>query len=73
MQPAATAVASAGAETLQRVCSGCHAPELVADKRLDRAGWDEVVQTMIGRGAQASDAEAKAIVDYLARTYPAAG
>jgi hypothetical protein len=30
--------------------------------------WNAVVQNMIARGARASDPEAKAIVDYLAKT-----
>ncbi len=54
-----------GRDTMVRVCSACHGPEIVADKRLDAAGWDEVVQTMAGRGAVATDAELKEITDYL--------
>ena len=30
--------------------------------------WNAVVQNMVARGAQASDAEVKAIVEYLAKT-----
>jgi hypothetical protein len=29
--------------------------------------WNAIVQNMIARGARASDAEAKAIVEYLAK------
>ena len=30
--------------------------------------WDAIVQNMVARGAHASDAEVKVIVDYLAKT-----
>jgi hypothetical protein len=30
--------------------------------------WNTVVDTMVARGAQASDAEVKLIVEYLAKT-----
>jgi competence protein ComEA len=63
--------ASAGHDTFVRVCSACHPPELVMDKRLDRAGWEEVVQNMIGRGARPTEAEMAEILDYLAAAYPA--
>jgi cytochrome c5 len=62
-----------GHDTFVTVCSGCHAPELVLDKRMDYAGWDELVQTMVGRGASASPEEVKAITDYLAKNLPAPG
>lgn len=57
-------------DTFEQVCSACHSPDVVMDKRLDRKGWEVVVRTMVGRGATASDAEAEAIIDYLATTYP---
>lgn len=55
-----------GHDTFVTVCSACHAPELVLDKRMDYAGWDELVQTMVGRGASASPEEITAITKYLA-------
>lgn len=60
-------------ELFESVCSGCHSPDVVMDRRLDRAGWEVVVRTMIGRGAMASESEVTAIIDYLATTYPAQG
>ncbi len=30
--------------------------------------WNAIVQNMVARGAQASDAEVKVIVEYLAKT-----
>lgn len=63
--------AGPGHDTFVRVCSACHAPDIVMDKRLDRAGWEETVQMMIGRGATASESETEEIIDYLAKAYPA--
>lgn len=61
----------AGRDTMIRVCSTCHAPELAATERHDAKGWTEVVQLMATRGAMASDAEFNEIVGYLARAFPA--
>ncbi len=57
-------------DTMVRVCSACHSPEIAATQRLSRQGWSGLVDTMASRGAQASDAEFKQIVDYLARSFP---
>jgi cytochrome c5 len=35
---------------------------------MNASEWNSVVQSMVARGAAASDAEIKAIVDYLAKT-----
>jgi len=63
--------AGPGHDAFVRVCSSCHTPDIVMDKRLDRAGWEETVQMMIGRGATASESETEEIIDYLAKAYPA--
>jgi cytochrome c5 len=42
--------------------------EVVTSQRMNEKEWNAVVQSMVARGAQASDAEVKAIVDYLAKT-----
>lgn len=58
-----------GHDTMVRVCSSCHAPEIAAQQRLDMAGWHEMVETMVGRGAQGTDAEFAQITDYLAKNF----
>lgn len=57
--------AGPGHDTFVRVCSACHPPDIVLDKRLSRAGWDEMIQRMIGRGARPTEAEAVEILNYL--------
>ena len=53
-----------------RVCAQCHGVEIVAGKGNTRDGWTEVVSQMIARGAQGSDDDFSAIVDYLAANLP---
>jgi glucose dehydrogenase len=59
-----------GAKALvERTCgTGCHPIEVVTSQRMSARQWNETVQGMLARGAQASDAEAKAIMDYLVKT-----
>lgn len=57
-------------DTYLRVCSGCHVSTIVTKQRLDREGWDDVVTTMIDRGAQATPQEARQIAAYLAAGFP---
>jgi hypothetical protein len=59
-----------GAKALvEKTCSsGCHSIEVVTSQRMSAEEWTSVVQTMVARGAKASDGEAKVIVDYLAKT-----
>jgi competence protein ComEA len=54
-----------GKDTLLRVCGSCHGAEIVLGKRLSRDGWNQVVVTMVQRGAQGTDDELSQIVDYL--------
>jgi len=61
--------AGSGKELAQRTCGvTCHSIEVVTSQRMDRAAWNAVVQGMIARGAEASDAEVKALVDYFTDT-----
>ena len=54
---------------VQKTCgSGCHSVEVVTSQRMNESEWNTVVQNMVARGAQATDAEVKVIVEYLSRT-----
>jgi len=59
-----------GAKALvDKTCgTGCHAVEVVTSQRMDASGWSAVVQNMVSRGAQASEGDVKAIVEYLSKT-----
>jgi hypothetical protein len=54
---------------VEKTCgTGCHSTEVVTSQRMSRTEWDAVVRTMVARGAQASDAEVRLIVEYLEKT-----
>src|SRR5947209_19965223 len=55
-----------GKDTTQRVCgSTCHGPDIIMGKGRTRDQWTAVVNTMVGRGAKASQAELTQISEYL--------
>jgi cytochrome c553 len=62
--------AGPGHDTMVRVCSSCHAPEIAAQQRLSQQGWKEMVDTMAGRGAPGSEADFAEITAYLAKNFP---
>jgi len=41
---------------------------VVTSQRMNKTEWNAVVQNMVARGAQASNSEVSAIVEYLANT-----
>ncbi len=54
---------------LEKTCgTSCHSIEVVTSQRMKPADWSSVVQNMVARGAEASDAQAKSIADYLGKT-----
>jgi mono/diheme cytochrome c family protein len=64
--------AGEGREATVRVCSGCHALEIITQQRLGAGDWAQMVDMMAGRGAQGTDADFDAITVYLAKAFPAA-
>src|SRR3954452_3682189 len=61
-----------GRDVMIRVCSQCHQAENVVGQELDEAGWKGVVDQMAANGADATEAELKQIVQYLAKAFPPA-
>ena len=58
------------AETV-RVCGKCHALDQATSLRQTQAGWRETISKMVDLGAEGSDAEFTAILNYLAKNYGA--
>ena len=58
-----------GRELTQKICNNCHGTETFQNRRLDRDGWEKVIDEMTSRGAQASDSDFDKIVDYLANVF----
>ena len=54
-----------GERLLNASCGGCHDLRPVQASAKDREGWNEVVQNMLQRGADVSDADMPLLLDYL--------
>ncbi|MGA7416163.1 MAG: PQQ-binding-like beta-propeller repeat protein, partial [Bryobacteraceae bacterium] len=53
---------------VEKTCgTGCHSIEVVTSQRMNEKEWNAIVQNMVARGAQASDSEVTAIIEYLAK------
>jgi len=59
------------AALFEKSCSGCHELAQATTQSMDKAGWHDTVQQMIGYGAAITPAEADRIADYLAGKYGA--
>jgi hypothetical protein len=51
-------------------CTSCHGLQTITSANKSRDGWQSTVERMIGKGAQLTDAEKAAVIDYLAEAYP---
>jgi mono/diheme cytochrome c family protein len=58
-----------GKQVTERVCSGCHGIDIMASERHTREEWQKVSDDMVARGADATDAEVKTIVEYLTKYF----
>jgi cytochrome c5 len=65
--PAAAAAAQdeKGERLLQVSCGGCHDLRPIQASARDKDGWNEVVQNMLQKGADVSDADLPVLLDYL--------
>jgi len=59
-----------GKDTFVRICSNCHGPENVIGHGQNADAWTETLNKMIQNGAQGSDDEFGAILDYLTTNFP---
>lgn len=67
--PQDTLPAGEGKELVERICTGCHGIETALDQARTEAQWKAVVDTMIGRGAEGTDAEFATVVKYLTKNF----
>ena len=63
--------AGPGREEMQKICSSCHEVERSVSLRQDRDAWKATVNKMVSLGAQGTEQEFSAALDYLAANYPA--
>lgn len=58
-----------GKDVTVRMCGTCHPAERSAAVRLTRNGWQGLIAKMVSLGAQGSDAERVAVLDYLSANF----
>jgi competence protein ComEA len=59
------------AET-EKLCGTCHEIERSIAPRQDRVGWKTTIDKMVNLGANGTEKEFEAVLNYLATNYPAA-
>jgi competence protein ComEA len=52
-----------------RVCGRCHSPERAASLHQRRSAWEDTITKMIKLGAQGTDDEFDAILNYLSKNF----
>jgi cytochrome c5 len=62
-------VTDSGAATYKRACMTCHDADIIEQQKLTPTGWTRSVEKMMRWGAQVSDADKQALVDYLASRF----
>jgi competence ComEA-like helix-hairpin-helix protein len=58
-----------GKDALSSICTQCHSLDRVTPLRRTAAAWQETVNAMRSKGADGTDQEFEAIVNYLARNF----
>ena len=54
-----------GKATVKKVCGDCHEIATVIGARRTRIGWERITEDMVSRGAEGTEEEMAAVVDYL--------
>jgi cytochrome c5 len=73
-KPAAQAAAGGGGDAaakkmLEDSCTTCHDLDLVSGQKLTKDEWQQIVSSMIAKGASVGEKDVPALVEYLAKTY----
>jgi hypothetical protein len=58
-----------GKAAFEKTCVGCHDAAQATSTRRMRADWERIIDDMVSRGANGTDAELQAITDYLAKNF----
>jgi mono/diheme cytochrome c family protein len=58
-----------GKALVEKTCSACHGVDTAVSETHTAAEWKGVVDTMVARGAEGTDAELATIVKYLAANF----
>jgi competence protein ComEA len=60
-----------GREETERLCKGCHEVAKSVSVRQDGVGWEATMKKMVALGLKVTDKELQAILEYLAKNFPA--
>ena len=69
---AATLPEGPGKAETTRICGKCHSLDQAISLRQGRAGWQETISKMVNLGAEGSQSEVSAILNYLVKNYGSA-
>jgi competence protein ComEA len=58
-----------GKDALKKICVGCHELDVVTASLHTKIGWQQNVDDMIARGAEGSDDDMEAVVEYLTKFF----
>jgi len=58
-----------GRDAVKTICTPCHEIGSVIGVRRTRIGWERNVDDMVSRGAEGSDEDLQAVIDYLATNF----
>ena len=58
-----------GKKQVEKICNDCHGPETYTGKKRTKEQWDKVIQSMIDKGADGTDAEFDKVVAYLTKYF----
>jgi cytochrome c5 len=58
-----------GKKIVENVCTACHGLDVVTDKKMGKDDWQDVVNSMIDRGAALTKEENATVVAYLAKNF----
>src|ERR1700735_4105598 len=64
--------AGKGKDLVENTCGSCHGLDVVVAQHSSKDGWASIVDYMVSRGATGTPEEIATIVDYLAKSFPAA-
>jgi competence ComEA-like helix-hairpin-helix protein len=59
----------AGKEATRKICGNCHEITTVISSRRTKIAWEQMVDDMITRGAEGSDADMETVVAYLTANF----
>lgn len=59
-----------GKAIVQKMCTGCHNLKTVTSKHATKEQWNMIVQQMVSRGADGTDQDIEAVINYLAKNFP---